>query len=191
MQLTDFEKFDAQEKMHLIISVKDFKSIIIHADTLKASVTALYSTPGRPLQFNYGLEGLQCQFTLMTAGDCHNTPASSTSNKSLSRESSRPRPSADNDGASNVRSAPTEMPPPAITKARKLAGKLGQNESATSSMLSSRSDRNSESLFVQQEEEDCQWDPPEYNNEEESLGWNATIDNVCDDVVFDFILTYH
>jgi cell cycle checkpoint control protein RAD9A len=83
------------------------------------------------------------------------------------------------------------MPPPAITKARKLAGKLGQNESATSSMLSSRSDRNSESLFVQQEKEDCQWDPPEYNNEEESLGWNATIDNVCDDVVFDFILTYH
>jgi cell cycle checkpoint control protein RAD9A len=182
VQLTDFEKFNAQEKMHLIISVKDFKSIITHADTLKASVSALYSTPGRPLQFNYALEGLQCQFTLMTAGDCHSTPASSTTNKSSSTESFRPKPSADNDGSLNVKSAPTEMPPPTITKARKLAGKLGQNESATGSMISSRSDRDSESLFVQQEEEDRQWDPAEYDNEEESLGWNATIDNVSDDL---------
>lgn len=191
MQLKDFEKFNAQEKMHLIISVKDFKSIIIHADTLKACVSAHYSTPGRPLQFDYSLEELQCQFTLMTAGDNHNTPVSSTTNKSLSRESSRPRPSADNDSPPNVRSAPTEMPPPVKTKARKLAGKLGQNESATGSMLSNRSDRDSESLFVQQEEVDRQWDPAEYDNEEESLGWNATIDNVSAGVVFNFILAYH
>lgn len=83
------------------------------------------------------------------------------------------------------------MPPPTMTKARKLAGKLGQNESATGSTLSNRSDRDSESLFVQQEEEDRQWDPAEYNNEEESLGWNATIDNVSAGVVFDIILAYH
>ena len=191
VQLTDFEKFDAQEKMHLIISVKDFKSIIIHADTLKASVSALYSTPGRPLQFNYGVEGVQCQFTLMTAGDYHHTPNPSATNKSLSRESSRPRSGADNDGVPNTRSASTEMPPPATTKARKLAGRLGQNESATSSLLSNRSDRDSESLFVRQEEEDRQWDPAEYDNEEESLGWNATIDNVRVGVVCGLILAYH
>jgi cell cycle checkpoint control protein RAD9A len=186
VQLTDFEKFDAQEKMHLIISVKDFKSIIIHADTLKASVSALYSTPGRPLQFNYGVEGVQCQFTLMTAGDSNNTPApTATTKKSLSRESSRPRSGADNDGTPNTRSGSTEMPPPP-TKARKLTGRLGQNESTTSSMLSNRSDRDSESLFVQQEEQDRQWDPAEYDNEEESLGWNATIDNVSAGVVFDY-----
>ena len=173
VQRTDFEKFNAQEKMHVVISVKDFKSIIIHADTLKANVSALYSTPGRPLQFNYDLEGLQCQFTLMTAGDYNNTPTSSTTKRSSSGESSRPRPRTDNDGTPNARSTSTEMPPPTMTKVRKLAGKLGQNESATGSTLSNRSDRDSESLFVQQEEEDRQWDPAEYNNEEESLGWNG------------------
>jgi cell cycle checkpoint control protein RAD9A len=191
VQLTDFEKFDAQEKMHLIISVKDFKSIITHAVTLKASVNALYSTPGRPLQFNYGLEGVQCQFTLMTAGDYHNTPAPSATNKLLRKEPSRPKSSVDNDGAPSTRSASTEMPPPAIAKARKLAGRLGQNESATGSMFSNRSDRDSESLFVQQEEEDRQWDPAQYENEEESLGWNATIDNVRTGPVFDLILAHH
>ena len=187
VQLTDFEKFDAQEKMHLIISVKDFKSIIIHADTLKTSVSALYSTPGRPLQFNYGLEGMQCQFTLMTAGDYHNTlTPRATNNASSSRESSRPRSGADNDGAPNTRSASTEMLPP-LTKARKLAGRLGQNESATVSMLSNRSDHVSESLFVQQEEDDRKWDPAEYDNEEESLGWNTTIDNVSVSAMFAYI----
>jgi len=74
-----------------------------------------------------------------------------------------------------------------MAKARKLAGRLGQNESTTGSMLSNRSVRDSESLFVQQVEEDRQWDPAEYENEEESLGWNATIDNVSAGVVFDLI----
>jgi hypothetical protein len=83
------------------------------------------------------------------------------------------------------------MPPPVTKKARKLAGRLGQNESSTSSLLSNRSDRDSESLFVRQEEEDRQWDPKEYDNEEESLGWNATIDNVRSFVVFDLLLAYH
>lgn len=170
--------------MHLIISVKDFKSIITHADTLKANVSALYSTPGRPLQFNYGLEGLQCQFTLMTAGDYNNTAASNTTQKSLSREPSRPRLRADNDGAFNVSTGSADMAPPATTKARKLAGKLGQNASATGSMISNRSDRDTESLFVQQDEDDRQWDPAEYDNEE-SLGWNATIDNVRIGIEFD------
>lgn len=159
------------------MSVKDFKTIIAHADTLHTSVTTYYSTPGRPLQFNYGVEGMQCQFTLMTAGDYHATPAASAVTRTITRESSRAESRPEISRASIDKSLSAEMPPPAVPKARKLGKNLGQNDSAATSMVSSRSERESEGLFVTPEE-DSQWDPPNYDNGEESLGWNATGDNV-------------
>lgn len=191
VQLGDFEQFSAQEKMHLIMSVKDFKTIIAHADTLSTSVTAYYSTPGRPLQFNYGVEGIQCQFTLMAAGDYHATPGASAATRMTTRESSRAESRPEISRASIEKSFSAEMPPPAIPKARKLGKNLGQNDSAATSMVSNRSGPESEGLFVTQEE-DSQWDPPNYDDGEESLGWNATGDNVRSVQAYIFVsrLTY-
>lgn len=72
----------------------------------------------------------------------------------------------------------SEMPPPPVPKPRKLGKNLGQSESASTSMTSD-SDRptgESEGLFVTQD--DDYWDPPNYEDNGESLGWNATENNV-------------
>ncbi|PWW76323.1 Rad9-domain-containing protein [Tuber magnatum] len=65
----DFDTFGAEDGVHVAVSLKDFKAIVAHADSLHASVTAYYSDPGRPLQVTYGQEGMNCEFTLMTLGD--------------------------------------------------------------------------------------------------------------------------
>src|SRR4051794_10583292 len=66
----EFEEFRVEEKLHIAFSVKDFKAIVTHADSLNASITALYSKPTRPLQIAYESDnGLLCEFTLMTIGD--------------------------------------------------------------------------------------------------------------------------
>ncbi|KAN0087368.1 Rad9 domain containing protein [Elaphomyces granulatus] len=72
----DFEDFLVEENLHVAINVKDFKAIIIHAESTKAAITARYTRPCRPLQLAYESEGMACEFTLMTRGeqDEENTP---------------------------------------------------------------------------------------------------------------------
>ena len=65
----DFDTFGAEDGVHVAVSLKDFKAIVVHADSLHASVTAYYSDAGRPLQVTYEQEGMNCEFTLMTLGD--------------------------------------------------------------------------------------------------------------------------
>jgi len=65
----DFDTFGAEDGVHVAVSLKDFKAIVVHADSLHASVTAYYSDAGRPLQVTYEQDGMNCEFTLMTLGD--------------------------------------------------------------------------------------------------------------------------
>ena len=65
----DFDTFGAEDGVHVAVSLKDFKAIVVHADSLHASVAAYYSDAGCPLQVTYEQEGMNCEFTLMTLGD--------------------------------------------------------------------------------------------------------------------------
>jgi cell cycle checkpoint control protein RAD9A len=69
IDMLEFETISVAENHHIAISVKDFKAIVTHAETLNASVSAHYSRPTRPLQMSYGVEGMLCEFTLMTVRD--------------------------------------------------------------------------------------------------------------------------
>jgi len=92
LHTSDFEDFHMQQDMHIVISVKDFKAIVTHADTLRASISAHFSFPTRPLQFNYHNLGMHSEFTLMTTGDMRG--ASSTPNPQfVSNRSSSRQPS--------------------------------------------------------------------------------------------------
>jgi cell cycle checkpoint control protein RAD9A len=53
----EFEEFAVEEKLHIVISVKDFKSIVAHAGTTNTTVKALYSLPSSPMQLTYSDEG--------------------------------------------------------------------------------------------------------------------------------------
>ncbi|KAI4785157.1 Rad9-domain-containing protein, partial [Aureobasidium sp. EXF-8845] len=68
LHIQDFDDFHAEEDVHIVINVKDFKAIVTHAETLKAPMSAQFSRPGRPLLFRYTDRGLTCEFILMTTG---------------------------------------------------------------------------------------------------------------------------
>ena len=164
-----------QENMHIIISVKDFKAIVIHAESLKTSLHAFYSLPTRPLQFNYHKDGLSCEFTLMTSGD-YNASASlaPTPQQIIDRTNSRAHSMAmDN------QSTRSSMPPPVEPASRRPARRRAPIPRRAVSPSRPEPEEDPESLFVGQNEEaeDAQWEPIDYNDEEDTLGWDASADN--------------
>lgn len=182
---SDFDDFNVQAGLHIIISVKDFKAIVIHADTLKTSLKAYYSQPTRPLQFSYGCDGLLCEFTLMTSGNHTAAPQTPTPAPQMpSRQTSR-APSMATE-RTETRSIRSDMPPPIEPASRRdRSGRLRNPGSRqdSSAVQSQKSWQETESLFVSedaqdqgdQDEQDLAWEPLDYEKEE-TLGWDASAD---------------
>lgn len=165
------------DDLHVVINVKDFKNMVIHAETLKTIVTALYSQPSRPLQFEYNAEGMRCEFTLMTIGE-----ASSVESQNVSRAPTRAPPTrqASESGPANATRSRAEMAPPAkpASKNGVEAPRLGRR-TATNTSQQQQPSQSSQGLFVT-DDDDYQWEPTEdQEGEEEMLGWDASGDNVC------------
>ena len=194
---SDFENFSVQAGLHIVISVKDFKAIVLHADTLKTSLKAYYSQPTRPLQFGYGCDGLLAEFTLMTSGDYTGAPPTpmptvqrhTAASRHPSRQSSHAPLAASH--RTDTRSMRSEMPPPVQPASRRdQNGRLRAPGSRQPSAAPSQSravqaqtePEDEESLFVphndagMQEEEDAAWAPLDYDKEE-TLGWDANADH--------------
>ncbi|KAH9844820.1 rad9 protein [Teratosphaeria destructans] len=176
----DFQDFHMQEKMHIVISVKDFKAIVTHADTLRGSISAYFSYPNRPLQFNYQNFGMYCEFTLMTTGD-YRAPSPTLNPKFVSTRSSSVKQPSTVPQFQPSRSA-SEMPPPAREG-------LSQHSSSQShhpalkprndSLRESGPELDTDSLFMPGGDDDQTWDPPNYEDGdgEEMLGWDASAEN--------------
>ncbi|KAA8910607.1 putative DNA repair protein rad9 [Sphaerosporella brunnea] len=64
---SDFEVFDVDDGVSIAVSLKDFKAIANYAGTLDVPVEAFYSQPGKPMQIGYVRDGVDMEFTLMTA----------------------------------------------------------------------------------------------------------------------------
>jgi cell cycle checkpoint control protein RAD9A len=182
VNISDFDQFTAQEKMHIIVSVKDFRAIVLHADTLQTRLNAFYTHPTRPLQLNYTSDGMYCEFTLMTAGDYVDTPPASAAPVGPSRATSRATSATTERERSDSRSFKQDMPPPAVpaarTSARTPARRLGNSGAAKKAPSPRSNSPESESLFVGQDD-DAQWDPADSRDDEETLGWDASAENVC------------
>jgi cell cycle checkpoint control protein RAD9A len=168
---SDFDSFNVQPGLHIIINVKDFKAIVTHADTLKTSLKAYYSQPTRPLQFSYGCDGLLCEFTLMTSGDYSAAPPTAAPQTISSRQTSRA--SSNSTEQTETRSMRPDMPPPIEPASRRdRSSRLGKPGSRQTSVQ-----QDPESLFVPDpEEEDAAWAPVDYEREE-TLGWDASADH--------------
>ncbi|KAK3050831.1 hypothetical protein LTR09_007908 [Extremus antarcticus] len=174
----DFEDFHVQESVHIVISVKDFKAIVTHAESLRATINAHFSFPTRPLRFNYQNYGVHCEFTLMTTGDYKG--ASSTQNPNfVTTRSSSSRPPSIVPVVAPIRSAASQMPPPARPAANKpppssQPQRMSLKESMRQAPASQQeSDADPDSLFMPGGSEDPTWEPPNYEEEEEMLGWDA------------------
>ncbi|KAI9786189.1 MAG: hypothetical protein M1839_007599 [Geoglossum umbratile] len=159
----EFEEFCVEEKLHIAFSVKDFKAIITHADSLNASITALYSKPTRPLQIAYESDnGMLCEFTLMTIGDHRGgsvTPAPSIA---------RTKPNAPDDRQTPTPSNPL-MPPPSQP--------LHRPRQSRPSPPPPKASLDPESLFFPEDESPSGWDDRDEREEEDLLGWDGSEDN--------------
>jgi cell cycle checkpoint control protein RAD9A len=179
---TDFSHFQVQADLHVVISVKDFKAIVTHAQALDAVLNALYSDAGRPLQFVYKKGAVLCQYTLMTSGENRALPTANAPS------SNRRAPSVAATSFSQPKPASTAMPPPPRPRDRNMRS-LGRRD-ATSDSGSAAPTGKEESLFVSQDEdEDRAWDPPNYETSEETLGWDASGVGVCEIPSHRYLLT--
>jgi hypothetical protein len=86
---SEFEYISVEGSLHLSIPLRDFKAIIQHADSLRASVTAFYNNPGQPLQLAYERDGLACAFTVMTRPDGIGRMAAPIRHMSRAKESQK------------------------------------------------------------------------------------------------------
>lgn len=185
----DFEEYSVEEKVHIGMSVKDFKAVVLHAETLKASITALFSRPNRPMQLAYGEHGMQCEFTLMTIGEYRGgsvTPSPTIArntatprDRQTSRQTSR-QPSTVQPSAQDHRQETTNaMPPPVQPASRSFTREPPSQRPPRPSPPPPKASIDEESLFVPVDnDDDRRWDERNFDEDEDTLGWDPTAKNV-------------
>ena len=177
----DFESFSVEDKLHIGISVKDFRAIVTHAGTLKTSITARYSQPTRPLQLAYECGGMLCEFTLMTIGDFRGTsvtPGPSVSRGAPTRPSQREQtvPTLERNIEKPAKPA---FPPPSQPASRIFTRENVSQRPNRPSPPITKPSIDAESLFLPPDDDDRQWDEKNYGDpNEDMLGWDVSADNV-------------
>ncbi|GJC96044.1 DNA repair protein rad9 [Colletotrichum higginsianum] len=110
IEVDEFEDIEVEDKLRIVISVKDFRAIIQHAGITGNHLSARYSSPARPIQFTYPGDGISCEFLLMTVGERGN-PAQKTKKGKANAANVAPRQQLE--AASRRQSAaPSEVPQP-------------------------------------------------------------------------------
>lgn len=190
--MDEFDDIEVPEKLHIIISVRDFRAILQHANWTSSELHAAYSRPGRPMKISYNGDGIVCEFVLMTV-DEKSTAAqkkgrpqaaasrprppldATTSNRSAaelsndSRQPSPPRQHQQVQEAQQARMPPPRRPNPPRSSQFDIRAPLQQPPSTLKS----------DSLFLPQpEDDDEQWEPmnPDEDDEDDEnarLEWDA------------------
>lgn len=170
----DFSDFNVEEKMHIVMSVKDFKAIVMHAGILNTKISASYSVPQRPLQLKYIDGGMTSEFILMTIGDYRG--ASATPQPGAVRAGSkRPVPRE----LEHRRSEQRSMPPPSRPPPSSISRDATRSRITRPSPPPPQPSIQDNALFFTEADDDNKWDPTNYDEEEEEmLGWDASADNV-------------
>jgi len=177
VDIDEFEDIEVEDKLHIVVSVKDFRAIIQHAAITGTDLSARYSLPARPIQLSYHGDGIICEFLLMTVGERGN-PAQKT-RKARKKDARQPL-EADPRGASAAPSLPEQLPEqdPAAHIAvqpaapRPSAPRLS-NFDLRPPQRPPAPTMQSEGLFV---ENDDNWEPVRDEDEEDEesarLGWD-------------------
>ncbi|KAK4241866.1 hypothetical protein C8A03DRAFT_11885 [Achaetomium macrosporum] len=186
VEMDEFDDVEVQDKLHIIISVKDFRAILQHAQMTSGALTTSYSNPGRPMKLSYSADGVLCEFILMTVGEKdamtqkHKNPRANNAAKAA-----RPELDSESHRASSVAANENQQEAPAST----TTSRPQQQETPVRPRQSAFEIRpqpmpppttaRSDSLFVDQAEDDEQWEPinPDADEEEEEtarLEWNIT-----------------
>lgn len=193
VEADEFDDIDVEDKLHIVISVKDFRAIIQHAGIAGNDVSARYSIPARPIQLSYTGDAISCEFLIMTVGERGSNPTQRTKKgRKNAAQNTGPRLEATSRRTSV---APSEsqpprpqVPPPAsrpqqltpqMSVARASASRIGAFDLRPSQKPPPPATMRSESLFV----EDEGWEPINYDEDAEEednarLGWDHSADPV-------------
>lgn len=185
----DFDEFIVREGLHIAINVKDFKAAVIHADSMKAAITARYTRACRPLQLAYTSEdGVESEFTLMTRGEVdENDNDDDGASRAASQLSARPSarhlavPAANGSASTSSATATTSMPPPPSRPSVTQPTSSRQPELMSSAASRAALADIKDSLFVPADD-DRQWDEQVFDEEDDTqdiLGWDSNIEPVC------------
>jgi len=198
VEMDEFVNVEVEDKLHIIISVKDFRAILQHAQIISGDLTTCYSSPGRPMKLSYNSDGVFCEFILMTVGEEDAIGQKHKNPRANSAAARATRPELDsgarrgssvvnenknrNSQAAQVQTSLRNPAPQHKTPIRprqpqfEIRPQPNQqpNPPPPASARSTRSD----SLFVGQADDDQQWEPlnPEEEEDEgqnDRLEWNS------------------
>lgn len=185
VEMAEFDEVDVQDKLHIIISVKDFRASLQHAQITSGELATYYSEPGRPMKLSYSADGILCDFILMTVGEQDAITQKHKNTRARASKTPKPGPASKPDGsvASNqaeevpkpVQNPPQQNTPP---RPRQTQFAIRPPPVPPRPPVTARSDRSDSPLFVEQDDEDQQWEPVDREDEDEvdnaRVDWNAT-----------------
>ncbi|KAH7140716.1 Rad9-domain-containing protein [Dactylonectria macrodidyma] len=190
VEVDEFDDIDVEDKLHIVISVKDFRAIIQHAGITGNDISARYSVPTRPIQLSYTGDAISCEFLIMTVGERGNNPAQKTKKgRKNAAQNNGPRLEATSRRTSLAPSeAPQpqpQVPPPSrphqiltpqLSAARASASRIGAFDLRPSQRPPPPPTMRSESLFVEDEGWEPVRDEDEDAEEDARLEWDHSVD---------------
>jgi len=200
VEVDEFDDIDVEDKLHIVISVKDFRAIINHAGNTGTDLSARYSLPARPIQLTYASDAIACEFLIMTVGERGTNTGQRTKKGRKSgnaQQSTGPRLEAasrrtsvaPNDAQTQTREQQkTQQMPPPVSRANAVPQPTPQPSARASASRIGAFDlrptqqappatNQSESLFV----EDEGWEPvhdPDDEEDDARLEWDHSADPV-------------
>jgi len=200
VEADEFDEIEVEDRLHIIISVKDFRAILQHAGVTSSGneLSAAYSNPGRPMKLSYTGDGILCEFILMTVGEKN---ANGDSTKAVAKKGMRGKTLGNNTrhGLEATSGASTRAPSVATE-----AGQAAQDAGAAPTAAKPSTQKHplfemrpppippttlrSDSLFVAQDD-DNQWEPVNPDDEDDEmenarLEWDASNQPVsCDSLI--------
>lgn len=169
----EFGEFAVEEKLHIIISVKDFKAMVAHAGITNTMVKALYSRPSSPMQLTYSDEGVVSEFILMTIGESRGSSVTPAPNAARVG-SKRPAARQPLEATSSPKITAASMPPPPMSAAPSITRETTRSRVPRPSPPPPQPSIQSQSLFLPEADDDQKWDPQNFDEEEdEMLLWDT------------------
>ncbi|KAH0499549.1 hypothetical protein TgHK011_006736 [Trichoderma gracile] len=205
VETDEFDDIDVEDKLQIVVSIKDVRAITQHAAITGNAIAARYSLPARPLQFSYASDAISCEFLIMTVGErggnssqrtkkgrkgaaAKNTSAINAAVPRLEETSRRTSaaPSQTTSEAQRQQTTMPSMPPPSssrqppnptprLSAARASASRIGAFDFRPSQRPPPPTLR-SESLFVEDEAWEPVRDDDEDGDEDARLEWDHSVD---------------
>ncbi|RFU78409.1 dna repair rad9 [Trichoderma arundinaceum] len=203
VETDEFDDIDVEDKLQIVVSIKDIRAITQHAAITGNAIAARYSLPARPMQFSYASDAISCEFLIMTVGERGGNPAQRTKKvrkgaassniinntaphlEATSRRTSA-APSQTTAEVQRQQAASPSMPPPTssrqppnptprLSAAKASASRIGAFDFRPSQRPPPPTLR-SESLFVEDEAWEPVRDEDEDGDEDARLEWDHSAD---------------